>query len=112
MAATLAKRVQEQKERHSAMLARARDRATQIAKSQQHTVVALGAAYLVGELEKRAVTLPTVQNIDPKLLYGAGAMAIGYFSKDKKIARIAQSVGDGMLAIVAYNQGKGVSPIG
>ena len=94
------------------MLARARAKAKSLAQSQQHTAIAVGAAYLIGEAEKRGLDLPTVRGIDPKLIYGMAAMGAGFLIRDPKVRAIGQSVGDGLLSIVAYNQGKGLSPLG
>jgi hypothetical protein len=110
--ALLANRLEAEKERRTSMLARARGKAQAAAQSQQHTLVALGAAYAIGAAEKRAIALPTVNNLDPKLLYGVAALAAGYMLSDKKQRTMANSIGDGLLAIVAYNSGKGESVMG
>jgi len=93
-------------------MARARAAAKAVAAQQQHTLVAVGSAYAIGAMEQRNVDLPTVKKVDPKLLYGVGSLAAGFMLKDKKMRAIAQSVGDGLLAIVAYNQAKGIDAVG
>lgn len=109
MASTALARVREMQEKHSATLARARAKAAAAVKAQQHTVIAAGAAYAIGAAEKRGTELPTIEGVDPKLVYGAGALLAGFLIKDQKMRAIAQSVGDGLVSIVAYNQGRGVS---
>jgi len=105
------KKVEEIKENHAAMLARARQKAAQAANAQKHTLIAVGAAFVIGEAEKRGMQLPTVTGVDPKLLYGVAALGAGFLLKDKTARQIGQSVGDGLLSIVAYNQGRGISAL-
>lgn len=108
MASKMEKRV----ERAAALAKTMRERAKQAARAQQHTLVAVGSAYAIGAAEKRQMELPSIDGVDPKLLYGAAALAVGFVVKDQQFRRIGQSVGDGLLSIVAYNQGKGISAIG
>ena len=98
-------------ERRKAAMARARQAARNLAAQQQHTLIAVGAAYAIGAAEERGIELPTVRKIDPKLLYGVATLAGGFMFKDKKARAIAQSVGDGLLSIVAYQQAKGVDAL-
>lgn len=109
MSTAITKKIEELKEKHSATLSRTRERAQAAAKAQQHTLTALAASYTIGAMEKRGVNLPTVKNIDAKLVYGVAALAMGFMVKDAKQRAIAQSVGDGLLSIVAYNQARGQS---
>lgn len=108
----LQKKVDEIKEKHGAALARSREKAKQIAMAQRHTLIASAVAYGAGAAEQRGVNLPTIKNVDPKLLYGAGALALAMVVKSPETRRIAQSVGDGLLAICAYNQARGISVLG
>ena len=78
MASTALARVKEMQEKHSATLARARAKATAAVKAQQHTVIAATAAYAIGAAEKRGTELPTIEGVDPKLVYGAGALLAGF----------------------------------
>jgi hypothetical protein len=111
MASTAIARMKDLQERHGATMARARAKAQAAVKAQQHTVIAAGAAYALGAAEKRGTELPTIEGVDPKLVYGATALLAGFMIKDQKMRAIAQSVGDGLISIVAYNQGRGVSPL-
>lgn len=111
MASTALSRVKEMQEKHGAMMQRARAKATAAVKAQQHTMIAATAAYAIGAAEKRGTELPTIEGVDPKLVYGGAALAAGFLIKDQKMRAIAQSVGDGLISIVAYNQGRGVSPL-
>ena len=112
MASALAKRLDQEQQRRSAMLARARQKAKVLAASQQHSAIAFGASYLIGMAEKRGLALPSVGGVDPKLLYAVGALGLGFVVRDAKMRAIAQSVGDGLGSIVAYQQGRGISPLG
>lgn len=98
-------------ERAKGLAKRARDKAKQVTIAQQHTLIAAGSAYAIGAAEKRNMELPSVEGVDPKLLYGAVALLIGFMAKDQNLRRIGQSTGDGLLSIVAYNQAKGISAI-
>lgn len=93
-------------ERARSLAKRARDKAGAVAKAQQHTLIAAGTAYGIGMAEKRGMNLPAPEGVDPKLLYGAVALGFGYMAKGQQLRRIGQSVGDGLLSIVAYEWGK------
>jgi hypothetical protein len=93
-------------------LARARNTAKAIATQQQHTLIAVGSAYAIGAMEHRNIDLPTIKKVDAKLLYGVAALAAGFMLRDKKLRAVAQSMGDGLLSIVAYNQAKGIDAVG
>lgn len=106
------KKIEKLEESRKKALARARDTAKKVAAQQQHTLIALGSAFAIGKMEAEDVKLPTIRKVDPKLLYGVISLGAGYMLKDKKTRAIAQSVGDGLLAIVAYNQAKGIDAVG
>lgn len=93
-------------------LARARAKAKDIALKQQHTLGAVLTGFAFGAAEKNAMALPTFGGIDPKLLYGGAALIAAYMLRGQPaMRRILSCVADGALPVVAYNQGKGISPI-
>lgn len=106
MASAITKRVEDMREKHAATLARARAKAKDMARATNHTMLAAASSYAIGAAEKRAIALPTVRNLDPKLLYGGIALAAAYLVRDAQTRAIAQSVGDGLVSVVAYNQAK------
>ena len=103
----MARRVEELKERSQGIAARARAKAIEQAKAQKHTLIAAGSGYLIGRAESKGVDLPTIDGIDPKLVYGGAAFIGALVIKDKMTQQIAQSVADGLLTVCAYQQGKG-----
>lgn len=71
--------------------------ARRAATRQETTVLTLGGAAAFALMQKKA-TLPTVAGLDPALLYGAAAVALGMSMKGKNGERL-RSVGDGVLAV-------------
>lgn len=90
----------------SAALRRVRERAKRTAQANEHTIISAGTAWGMGVLERKGTQIPTVKNLDPKLLYGIGGLAAAYFTKDQRTKRILQSVGDGLIGAWAYVNGK------
>lgn len=93
----------------SAALRRVRDKAKQTAQANEHTILAAATAWGMGVLERKGTKVPTVKDLDPKLLYGIGGLAAAYFTKDARTKRVLQSVGDGLVGAWAYVQGKSPS---
>ncbi len=102
------KRAEEAEAKAERASRRIRDEKKESKQRGEHLIVNLGAAFALGYAEKKKMKLPTVGRVDPKALYGAAALVGAYMSKDKKTKRILNSAGDGALAIVAYESGKGV----
>lgn len=93
------------KEKRSAQLKRIRDKTKEAAEKNEHTIMAVGTAMGIGYFEGKGTDFPTLGNIDHKLLYGGGALLTAYMSKDARLKRIAQSVGDGLVSASAYAKG-------
>lgn len=73
----------------------------------QHTMVAAGAGYAMGTIERNATTpLPTIFGLDPKLSWGA-FFAIIATSLSGKMGRVCNAISDGMLSSYGYAQGLG-----
>ena len=73
----------------------------------QHTMVATAAAYAIGRIEKAATQpLPTLFNLDPKLMWGGAAMLIST-SVPGKMGEGVAAVGDGLFAAYGYSEGLG-----
>lgn len=78
-------------------------------KAVVHTMIATGAAYTVGRIEKAASTpLPTLWNLDPKLLWG-GVLHLVATSVTGTVGDGMAAAGDGLLASYGYAEGKGIS---
>lgn len=97
------------KAQRSASLRRVREKAQQAAQANEHTIIAAASAFGVGKLEAKGTKIPTIKDVDPKLIYGAGGLVIAYMAKDARTKRIAQSVADGLIGAWAYTQGKAPS---
>lgn len=73
----------------------------------QHTMLAAGAAYAMGTIERNATTvLPTIFGLDPKLSWGA-FFAVIATSLGGKMGRTANAAADGLLSSYGYAQGLG-----
>jgi hypothetical protein len=88
-----------------------RSRAMQRVKARtlalQHTMVATGAAYAIGRIEKGATQpLPTLFNLDPKLMWGGAAMLVST-SVPGKMGEAVAAVGDGLFCAYGYSEGLG-----
>ena len=72
-------------------------------------MISTGAAYTVGRIEKAsAQPLPTIWNLDPKLLWG-GVLHLVATSVTGNVGDFMAAAGDGMLASYGYAEGKGIS---
>jgi hypothetical protein len=78
-------------------------------KAVVHTMIATGAGYTVGRIEKAALTpLPTVFNLDPKLLWG-GVLHLMATGIAGNVGDFAAAAGDGLLSAYGYAEGKGIA---
>lgn len=87
-------------------VARARAKAKEIGKAQQHTIVAGASAFAIGFAENRGIAIPTIDAVDPTVLLAGGAFAASMFIKDANFKRILEGVTDGLLGVVAYKAAK------
>ncbi|MDH5644474.1 MAG: hypothetical protein OEZ01_00615 [Candidatus Heimdallarchaeota archaeon] len=84
-------------------MARVRKRGEQL----QHTLVATGAAYAFGSIERRAqAPLPTVFGLDPKLSWGAFFAVVATAVKGR-MGQMAAATSDGLLSAYGYHAGLG-----
>jgi hypothetical protein len=65
-------------------------------------IISALAAYVIANAERRGVPLPTVMNLDPKLVYGVAAHLLA--SGSGPLASLAGAVGDGLLSAYSYSQ--------
>lgn len=73
----------------------------------QHTMVAAGAGYAMGTIERNSTTpLPTIFGLDPKLSWGA-FFAVIATSLSGKMGRACNAISDGLLSAYGYSQGLG-----
>lgn len=87
----------------SSAMARVRKRGEDL----QHTLVAAGAGYAMGTIERTSTTpLPTVFGLDPKLSWGA-FFAIVATGVSGKMGTALAAVSDGLLTSYGYAQGLG-----
>lgn len=87
----------------SQSLARARKRGDDVV----HTMVAAGAAYAMGAIERNSTSpLPTIFGLDPKLSWG-GFFAIVSTAVSGKMGRAMAAISDGLLCAYGYHQGLG-----
>lgn len=87
----------------SSAMARVRKRGEDL----QHTLIAAGAGYAMGSIERRATTpLPTIFGLDPKLSWGA-FFAIISTGVSGKMGDSMAAVSDGLLSAYGYAQGLG-----
>lgn len=85
---------------------RAREEKKEARMRGEGLVVTLGTAWGMGYVEKKKIQLPKVKGVDQKLQYGAGAIALSFFTKNKKTKRYLGNAGETLLGIVAYEVGK------
>lgn len=94
-------------------LAKANERLANLSKraraglvEQEESAIAIGAPLLLGVLEARGHSLPTVMNIDPAIVWG-GALAVAgmKFLKGKNGKRVT-AAGVGLLASAARDSAK------
>ena len=86
---------------------RSRMRAQHELAQREHTLVAITAAATLGLAEAKGHKLPQVFGIDGTIVFGT----ISVFASEAiggSMGRVAQSVGDGLLAIGAYKLGRAV----
>lgn len=95
-----------EKEKRLAAARKARQLAARAAQRQQHTIIALGAAYGLGFAEKRAFALPTIPGVAPEVLYGVLGLVGAWWLRNVQAKRIAQSLGDGLLSVALYKAGR------
>jgi hypothetical protein len=100
------KKVEKLEERRLKSAARARAVAKAAWDSQKHSLVAGGSAFAIGFAENRGMALPTVDAVDPAVLYAGGLFAASMFIKDKQIKSILSGMTDGLLGVVAYKAAK------
>lgn len=103
--AALAK-IQQIETRRLAAAARARKVAKAAWDTQQHTLLAGGAALGIGMAESRGMNLPTIDSVDPSVLYAALAFGMSVFIKNKMVKRLAEGATDGLLGVAAYKAGR------
>lgn len=84
-----------------AMAARAL-RARRESSSRQAMVVGAVAAALLGYADKKQVSLPTVSNVDPSLLYGGIGVLASATVVRGSAGKLLGDAGAGLLAIAAY----------
>lgn len=72
-----------------------------------HTIIAAGAGYAMGTLERTSTTpLPTILGLDHKLTW-AGVFSLIAASTSGKVGAGAAAVADGLLSAYGYAQGLG-----
>lgn len=103
--AALAK-IQKMETRRLAAAARARKVAKAAWDTQQHSLLAGGAALGMGMAESRGMNLPTIDSVDPSVLYAALAFGLSIFIKNKTVKRLAEGTTDGLLGVAAYKAGR------
>jgi hypothetical protein len=99
-------KLQKMESRKLAAAARARAAAKQTWNTQQHTLMAGGVAYGIGFAENRGMALPTIDGVDPTILYASAAFAASLFIKDRTFRKIAEGITDGLLGVAAFKAGK------
>lgn len=73
----------------------------------KHTIVATGASYAMGAIERSGTTaIPTILGLDHKLTW-AGLFAAIATSSSGKVADTAAAIADGLFACYGYAQGLG-----
>jgi hypothetical protein len=100
------RKVEKLEERRLKSAARARAAAKAAWDSQKHTIVAGGSAFAIGFAENRGMSLPTVDAVDPTVLYAGAAFGASMFIKDKQFKSILEGITDGLLGVVAYKAAK------
>lgn len=97
--------------KRSKAIARVRERGEDIT----HTVVSTAAGYVAGRMEatakKKGEKLPTIFDMDPKLVYGIAAQVGGTMTRGK-LGDALGAGGDGMLAAYGYSEGLKASKAG
>lgn len=106
MAKTAKTKLAKMESRRAAAAARARSAAKAAWQAQQHTLLAGGAALGIGFAENRGMQLPTIDAVDPAVLYAGLSFAASMFIRDRNMKRIAEGVTDGLLGVVAYKAGR------
>lgn len=105
--AAMQKTASEQLKGAKALLARTREGRKLAMRATQHTLMATATAFGVGYAEGKGVALPTVAGRDPKLVYGVAAAGAALMLRRGTSAQLfAQSMGDGLLSVVAHESGK------
>lgn len=81
-------------------------RGKELTQKNWHSAISGGTAYVMGLGERRGWDFPTVPKVDPKLVYGVGALAISTMVRGEQAKRVTRSMGDGLIGAWAYSAGK------
>lgn len=93
--------------RRSASISRAKAQAKQAVKEQQGMLISSGTGFGIGFAEKQGFALPTIDKIDPTLLYTIASFAGTFFIKDRQIKDLLKNTTVGLAAVTAYKAGRG-----
>ena len=93
-------------ERRRSSVSRARQKAKEATQAQLHTLLAGGSALGIGFAENRNIQLPTIDAVDPSVLYPAITFAASFFIRDVQFKRILEGVTDGLIGVAAYKAGR------
>ena len=93
-------------ERRRSSVARARPKAKAATQAQLHTLLAGGSALGIGFAENRNIQLPTIDAVDPSVLYAGVSFAASFFIKDPQFKRVLEGVTDGLIGVAAYKAGR------
>jgi len=91
------------KRRAAGLARRGYSAAASAAKAEKHTFAAVGAAAVLGYLQKTGVSLPKVDALGASGTYGMIAWAAGRYMKSQVLGHVAT----GLLSVAAYQFGRG-----
>jgi len=94
-------------ERMKLSAARARSRASRLAREKQGVIIAGVGAAAIGFAEKKGYRLPTLGGIEPTLLYGLMIAFVGPMVVKGNAGEALSDIGEGLLAVAAYKFGTG-----